>query len=167
MGRLSREERRICRTRPWMWVTRCLSSNLVLTRQGWKGLWCEDAGWVAARDALRAVGKELESLGVESSYADSGTFESLLLGPDGRTVRGVRTADGTEWEGSEVIMATGAWSPVLLDLEGQCTSKVITGFLVSYGHVLMSRGGLLRTCSSHPRKRWHSEIPRPCIARST
>lgn len=93
--------------------------------QGYNGMWLEEAGWVEARESLRAVGAELQRLGVKSSFGTSGTFKDLLLGgKDGKKVVGVRTADGTEWPADLVIMATGAWSPVLLDLEGQCISKV-------------------------------------------
>ncbi|WVW84473.1 hypothetical protein I302_106507 [Kwoniella bestiolae CBS 10118] len=90
---------------------------------GWEGLYIKDAGWVAARDALTAVGAELRKLGVKSAFGSSGTLKSLILGEDGKTCRGVKTADGTEWPADLVIMATGAWSPTLIDLENQCVSK--------------------------------------------
>ena len=45
-------------------------------------------------------------------------------------VKGVRCADGSEWYGDVVIIAAGAWTPVLIDLAGQCVSKVST---VRYG----------------------------------
>ena len=92
--------------------------------QGWRGLWCEDAGWMAARDALTAVGRELGRLGVKTCFGTSGTFSELLLAEDGKTVRGIKAADGTEWAADMVILATGAWTPVLMDLESQCESKV-------------------------------------------
>lgn len=83
-----------------------------------------DAGWVAARDALAAVGKELARLGVKSAFGTAGTFKELLLHADGTTCVGVKAVDGTEWQGDLVILACGAWSPTLLDLQGQCVSKV-------------------------------------------
>ncbi|KAK8869469.1 hypothetical protein IAR55_000033 [Kwoniella newhampshirensis] len=89
---------------------------------GWRGLYCASGGWVAAADALNSVGTELEKLGVKSAFGPSGTFSSLLLKEDG-SVRGVKTVDGTEWDADLVVLAAGAWSPVLVDLEGQCTSK--------------------------------------------
>lgn len=81
-------------------------------------------GWVAARNALNSVGHELRKLGVKSAFGSAGTFVSLLLADDGKVVKGIRAADGTEWQGDLVVFATGAWSPSLLDLEGQCVSKV-------------------------------------------
>nr|XP_019012538.1 sarcosine oxidase [Kwoniella pini CBS 10737]OCF51319.1 sarcosine oxidase [Kwoniella pini CBS 10737] len=90
---------------------------------GWKGIYVNNGGWVAARNALNAVGHELRRLGVRTAFGTSGTFKEVLLAKDGKTVRGVRTADGTEWEGDLVVFAAGAWSPALLDLEDQCVSK--------------------------------------------
>ncbi|WWD04620.1 hypothetical protein V865_002691 [Kwoniella europaea PYCC6329] len=90
---------------------------------GWKGLFVKNGGWVAARNALNAVGHELRRLGVKSAFGSSGTFKELILGADGRTVTGVRMVDGTEWCGDLVVFAAGAWSPALLDLEGQCETK--------------------------------------------
>ncbi|WWC88909.1 uncharacterized protein L201_003824 [Kwoniella dendrophila CBS 6074] len=90
---------------------------------GWKGLFVRNGGWVAARNALNAVGHELRRLGVKSSFGTSGTFKELLLDSDGSTVKGVRTVDGTEWYGDLVVFATGAWSPALIDLQDQCETK--------------------------------------------
>ncbi|WVQ65965.1 uncharacterized protein L199_004143 [Kwoniella botswanensis] len=101
--------------------------------EGWEGLYIRDAGWVAARDALTAVGAELRKLGVKSAFGTSGTFKSLILGEDGQTCLGVRTVDGTEWPADLVILATGAWSPTLLDLEDQCVSKCW-----QFGHIQMT-----------------------------
>lgn len=84
----------------------------------------KQAGWVAARDALNSVGLELRRLGVKTAFGTSGTFRSLLLSKEGKRCVGVRTVDGTEWEADLVVFAAGAWSPTLLDLEGQCVSKV-------------------------------------------
>ncbi|GFZ51937.1 hypothetical protein JCM24511_09707 [Saitozyma sp. JCM 24511] len=101
--------------------------------RGWRGLWVKDAGWVAARDALTAVGAELRRLGVKSAWGTSGTFESLMLAADDRTCVGVRTIDGTEWPADLVVLATGAWSPALVNLEGQCVSKCW-----QFGHVRLN-----------------------------
>jgi sarcosine oxidase/L-pipecolate oxidase len=46
------------------------------------------------------------------------------LSEDGKTCVGVLAADGTRWPADRVVLATGAWSPTLVDLEGQCVSKV-------------------------------------------
>ncbi|KIR43257.1 sarcosine oxidase [Cryptococcus deuterogattii 99/473] len=91
--------------------------------KGWRGLWCGRGGWVAARDALDSVGRELEQFGVKTSFGASGAFDSLILMEDGKTIKGVRAKDGSEYEADLVVLAAGAWSPALIDLEGQCISK--------------------------------------------
>ncbi|WRT67614.1 uncharacterized protein IL334_004586 [Kwoniella shivajii] len=101
--------------------------------EGWTGLWAKDAGWLAARDALTAVGAELRKIGVKSAFGTSGTFKSLILHDDGKTVLGVKTIDGTEWTADLVILATGAWSPTLIDLEDQCVSKCW-----QFGHIQLT-----------------------------
>jgi len=47
-----------------------------------------------------------------------------MLSQDGMRCIGVEAEDGTEWKADVVVLATGAWSPTLIDLEGQCISKV-------------------------------------------
>ncbi|ORX35174.1 putative peroxisomal sarcosine oxidase [Kockovaella imperatae] len=89
---------------------------------GWQGLWCANGGWVAARQALSAVAVECRRLGVKCASGESGTFRTLVLDSSGRCT-GVEVADGTIWEGDLIVLAAGAWSPVLVDLEGQCESK--------------------------------------------
>ncbi|ODN80322.1 hypothetical protein L198_07822 [Cryptococcus wingfieldii CBS 7118] len=91
--------------------------------QGWKGLWGTQMAWVAASDVLNAVGLAAQHLGVKTTFGTSGTFKEPLLSADGKRCVGVRAVDGTEWDADLVVFAAGAWSPVLLDLEGQCVSK--------------------------------------------
>jgi glycine/D-amino acid oxidase-like deaminating enzyme len=54
----------------------------------------------------------------------SGTFDCPII--DERTGRcqGVITKDGTKHLADRVVMATGAWTPSLVNLENQCVSKV-------------------------------------------
>lgn len=59
----------------------------------------------------------------------AGTFKQPLFAADGLTCNGVETVDGTKYYADKVVLATGAWSPTLIDLENQCVSKV------SIGHV--------------------------------
>lgn len=54
----------------------------------------------------------------------AGTFKQPLFTADGVTCNGVEAVDGTRYYADKVVMATGAWSPTLIDLEGQCVSKV-------------------------------------------
>lgn len=70
------------------------------------------------------MGRELEQFGVKTSFGASGAFDSLTLMEDGKTIKGVRAKDGSEYGADLVVLAAGAWSPALVDLEGQCISKV-------------------------------------------
>ena len=60
-------------------------------------------------------------------YRSSGAFDSLILSEDGQTCLGAVAKDGTRYLADRVVLATGAWSPALVDLEEQCCSKV-SGF---------------------------------------
>ncbi|KAJ5232590.1 hypothetical protein N7468_005546 [Penicillium chermesinum] len=91
--------------------------------KGWKALLCEDGGWLAAAKAINAVGRYLKDQGVKFGFGKAGTFLRPLFAADGVTCIGVETADGTKYYADKVILATGAWSPTLVDLEDQCVSK--------------------------------------------
>jgi len=92
--------------------------------QGWQGMWVKDAGWMAARDALNAVGSEIRKLGVKTSFGTCGTAASFELSTNGTRCTGVRAVDGTFWPADFVVVAAGAWTPSLVNLEGQTTAKV-------------------------------------------
>jgi sarcosine oxidase/L-pipecolate oxidase len=92
--------------------------------QDWRGLWVKQGGWVAARNALNSVGLELRRLGVKTAFGTAGTVKAPMMSQDGMQCIGVEAEDGTEWKADMVVMATGAWSPTLIELEGQCISKV-------------------------------------------
>jgi sarcosine oxidase/L-pipecolate oxidase len=56
----------------------------------------------------------------------AGTFKRPLFATDGVTCVGVETTDGTQYFADKIVLAAGAWSPTLIDLEDQCVSKVST-----------------------------------------
>lgn len=58
-------------------------------------------------------------------YFSAGTFQRPLFAADGVTCRGVQTVDGSKYYADKIVLATGAWSPTLVDLDDQCVSKVI------------------------------------------
>lgn len=72
----------------------------------------------------------------DSHFADTvyraGTFKRPLFATDGLTCVGVETTDGTQYFADKIVLAAGAWSPTLIDLEGQCVSKVILSIDGSY-----------------------------------
>lgn len=113
---------------------------MTLTSQGWKGLWSSDGGWLAAAKAINSIGELLKAEGVKFGFGGrvnprslglhpaylyrAGSFKRPLFGTDGKTCIGIETADGTRYNADKVVLAAGAWTPALVDLEDQCVSKV-------------------------------------------
>ncbi|XXG99587.1 hypothetical protein Hte_005927 [Hypoxylon texense] len=91
--------------------------------KGWKAIFSRDGGWLAAGKAINAIGEELRKQGVKFGFGGAGSFKQPLFGDDGTTCVGVETVDGTKYYADKVVLATGAWSPALVDLEDQCCSK--------------------------------------------
>lgn len=92
--------------------------------QGWKAIWSQDGGWLAAAKAIRAIGLYLKEEGVNFGFGGAGSFQQPLLAENGSTCIGVETVDGTKYYADKVVLAAGAWSSVLVDLDDQCVSKV-------------------------------------------
>jgi len=102
-----------------------LSKAPLLSRdqiRGWKAIWSSDGGWLAAAKAINAIGEFLRDSGVNFGFGGKGSFKQPLLA-EGVCI-GVETVDGTRYYADKVVLAAGAWSPVLVDLEEQCVSKV-------------------------------------------
>ncbi|KAJ5752610.1 hypothetical protein N7520_009527 [Penicillium odoratum] len=90
--------------------------------EGWRGLFCGEGGWLAAAKAINAIGKFLANQGVNFGFGGAGTFKRPLF-TDETICIGVETIDGTKYHADKVVLAAGAWSPTLVDLEDQCVSK--------------------------------------------
>ena len=58
-----------------------------------------------------------------TAVGSAGSFKQPLFASDGTTCIGVETVDGTKYYADKVVLASGAWSPTLVDLEDQCCSK--------------------------------------------
>ncbi|EMR65361.1 putative fructosyl peptide oxidase protein [Eutypa lata UCREL1] len=91
--------------------------------KGWKGIFNRDGGWLAAGKAIDAIGKVLKERGVKFGFGSAGSFKRPLFGDDGCTCIGVETENGAKYFADKVVLAAGAWSPTLVDLEDQCCSK--------------------------------------------
>ncbi|WVF66954.1 hypothetical protein IAT40_001697 [Kwoniella sp. CBS 6097] len=91
--------------------------------KGWKAVFCKDGGWLAAAKAINSIGEVMKQKGVKFGFGGAGSFKKPLFDNDGRTCIGVETIDGTKYYGDKVVLAAGAWSPALVDLEEQCCSK--------------------------------------------
>ncbi|EFX01570.1 fructosyl peptide oxidase [Grosmannia clavigera kw1407] len=91
--------------------------------KGWKAIYSQDGGWLAAAKAINAIGEVLKAEGVNFGFGSAGSFKQPLFKEDGITCIGVETVDGTKYYADKVVLAAGAWSPTLVDLEDQCCSK--------------------------------------------
>ncbi|KAF1959735.1 fructosyl peptide oxidase [Byssothecium circinans] len=91
--------------------------------RGWQAIYSSDGGWLAAAKAINAIGIYLKEQGVNFGVGRSGSFKRPLFAPDGSTCIGVETIDGTNYRADKIVLAAGAWSSVLVDLEDQCCSK--------------------------------------------
>ncbi|KAH9886896.1 fructosyl peptide oxidase [Xylariomycetidae sp. FL2044] len=91
--------------------------------KGWKAIFNQDGGWLAAAKAINAIGEVLKEKGVKFGFGGSGSFKHPLFAADGYTCIGVETVDGTKYHADKVVLAAGAWSPALVDLDDQCCSK--------------------------------------------
>ena len=94
----------------------------------------------------------LRDQGVKFGFGEAGSFKQPLLA--GGVCVGVETVDGTKYSADKVVLAAGAWSPVLVDLEEQCVSKVSLGeHIVSLQKSdTKSLGMGICTHSTHPRR---------------
>ncbi|KAJ4422365.1 hypothetical protein N0V82_003019 [Gnomoniopsis sp. IMI 355080] len=91
--------------------------------KGWKAVFSHDGGWLAAAKAINAIGEFCRDQGVQVGFGSAGSFKKPIFADDGTTCIGVETEDGTQYYGDKVVLAAGAWSPTLVDLEDQCCSK--------------------------------------------
>ncbi|KAI0126136.1 fructosyl peptide oxidase [Xylariales sp. AK1849] len=102
--------------------------------KGWKAIFSQDGGWLAAAEAINAIGEVLKEKGVKFGFGDAGSFKQPLFEHDGVTCIGLETIDGTKYYGDKVVLAAGAWSPTLVDLEDQCCSKAWV-----YAHIQLTK----------------------------
>ncbi|CAI7592925.1 unnamed protein product [Penicillium viridicatum] len=88
-------------------------------KEHFQGIYNENAGWVKSTDAMIAIKRECERLGVKFAAGSSGTVVNLLRAVDGNKVVGAVTEDGTKWYADKVILAAGAYCDTILDFKGQ------------------------------------------------
>jgi len=90
--------------------------------EGFRGAFNGNGGWVNAAGALERVSSHLSSLNhVQFVGGAKGTAEKLIRNDTSNAVVGVQSADGTIHRGDVTVLAMGAWSTELsdLDYEGQ------------------------------------------------
>lgn len=115
--------------------------------KGWKAIFSEDGGWLAAAKAIRAIGLYLKEQGVSFGFGGAGSFKKPLFAKDGVTCIGVESVDGTQYYADKIVIAAGAWSSVLIELEDQCVSKVSRAWSVLADANRNVRPGYMFTCA--------------------
>ncbi|KAL4922133.1 FAD dependent oxidoreductase [Aspergillus aurantiobrunneus] len=91
---------------------------------GWNiNVWNPTAGWARAMDALQRLASAAMQNGVQYVSGEEGYIRKLLYSDDGRECTGAVAADGTTYTAELIVLATGAWTPSLIDLQGQLTAK--------------------------------------------
>ncbi|GAM82995.1 hypothetical protein ANO11243_009810 [Dothideomycetidae sp. 11243] len=89
---------------------------------GWNfNVWNPNAGWANADKALEKMALAAQAAGVEYISGEAGHVDKIMY-RSGRC-RGVVTRDGMMHEAELVVLAAGAWSPSLVDLEDQLVAK--------------------------------------------
>jgi sarcosine oxidase/L-pipecolate oxidase len=85
------------------------------------------SGWADAEEGMKYVRRKAESTGRITFL--TGEVTSLLFSPNKRRVLGAKLKDSTSLLADLVILATGAWTPSLIDLRGRATA---TGQVLCY-----------------------------------
>ncbi|OKL57028.1 hypothetical protein UA08_07345 [Talaromyces atroroseus] len=85
---------------------------------GWKILADPDAGWATSGKVMLEMASESASRGVVFSSGDAGNVQTILFNKKGAAI-GVRTFGGISYYADNIILAAGANSASLLDMENQ------------------------------------------------
>lgn len=85
-------------------------------------VWNPSAGWVHASSAMMRMKQAAEVHGVRFVSGEAGHVHHLLVNKSG-DCKGVATHDGSSRSADLVVVATGAWTPSFVDMEGQLTAK--------------------------------------------
>ncbi|RFU29723.1 hypothetical protein B7463_g6598, partial [Scytalidium lignicola] len=90
---------------------------------GWNiSVWNPTAGWAASGEALKRMALAAQASGVEYICGDRGYTKELIFSDSGKCT-GIRSNDNTIHEADIVVLATGAWTPSLIDIGDQMVSK--------------------------------------------
>lgn len=82
-----------------------------------QGYWNNECGWADAENSIAHLAQKCSQAGVSFMTGRHGTVETLITleSSNKSKVVGVKTAAGTSVYADTVILATGAWTPYLLD----------------------------------------------------
>ncbi|KAI8393452.1 FAD dependent oxidoreductase [Radiomyces spectabilis] len=81
----------------------------------------KEGGWCNSSEAVKHMYFKCQQNGVNFVVGpDKGCLEKLIMASDGRgQIRGIQTKDGRTHDAALVILATGSWTPGLVDLSQQ------------------------------------------------
>lgn len=99
---------------------------------GWSSFWSETGAWVNAGQALARMADAAARAGVHYVSGPAGHVTQLLFDEATAACIGVRCADGSCAFADHIVLAAGAASPGLLDLQGQIVAK---GHTVGHIHL--------------------------------
>lgn len=86
-----------------------------------RGYFDPSCGWEDAEGCIKYLAQQCASAGVSFVSGPHGKVTSLLVDAD--VVTGVKTQSGDVVHGDYFILATGAWSPHLIDMGGVSVSN--------------------------------------------
>ena len=92
------------------------------TKSPFSGYMSQSAGWADAAGAVQAVARHLAERGVSFITGPRGTMQSLII-DNSNQVSGVKVATGPPLHASQVILATGAWTNIYLNLDYTITGS--------------------------------------------
>lgn len=92
------------------------------TLQKCEGYLNPGGGWADSAGAIRRLAVECVDAGVSFIVGGRGTVDSLALDADGTKVIGVNVEEGPRVLADRVILATGAWTPRLIDFASYAVS---------------------------------------------
>lgn len=93
------------------------------------GYFNSTCGWVDAGESINMLARRCSEAGIGFISGARGTVVSLITLEKGRKVAGVRTQLGVSVFGDHVVVATGAWTPYLIDMSG---TSISTGQPVAF-----------------------------------
>jgi sarcosine oxidase/L-pipecolate oxidase len=98
-------------------------------------------GWADAEQSILYLARRCTEAGISFLSGHHGTVTSLLI--DGKRVAGVRTRAGASVLGDVTIVATGAWTPHLLNMS---RSSVSTGQPVGFLQLTAQEAEAMKDC---------------------
>ncbi|KAH8423951.1 NAD(P)/FAD-dependent oxidoreductase [Aspergillus melleus] len=110
-----------------------------------QGYWNTECGWADAEGSITHLAQKCSQAGISFLTGKCGTVNNLIIktGSTKSRVVGVRTAAGTSVSADTVILATGAWTPYLIDTGNRTIS---TGQPVAFVQLTPEEAKEMQNC---------------------